>query len=201
MQSSRIIQSTIIISLIRGWNDSTLFSYNDWVKDILRKLSVVQWIVIVLAIIIDVFIIVNSCLPAGPSTSESNWLVIPIKNLINLVKPNTINDGNIGYLSAFVRKFIGHFSLFMVSGFLNTLSFKFVYFNATQKYWKFIIISCITGLFLAFLTEFIQKFVPGRSGEITDVLIDFSGYLIGVLVIGLITYIKRNKRTILENEN
>ena len=169
-------------------------------KHLLSRLSVVQIIVIVLAILVDVFIIVNSCLPGGPSTSESNWIVIPIKNLINAIKPNTINDGNIGYFSSFVRKFIGHFSLFMVGGFLTTLSVKFIYFDTTQKYWIFLIISSITGIFLAFLTEFIQKFVPGRSGEISDVLIDSLGYLIGVFVIGLITYIKRNKRTILENE-
>ena len=170
-------------------------------KNLLARYKIYQWIIIILAVAVDVFIIVNSCLPAGPSTKESSWVVIPLKAIINAFKPNTINDSNIGVFTSVVRKLIGHFSLFMVGGFLTTLSLKFIYFDVEQKYWRFVIISSISGLFLAFLTEFIQKFVPGRSGEILDVLIDFSGYFVGVLVIGLIAYLRRNKITILENEN
>lgn len=183
-----------------GWNKSTLFSYNDGVKKLLGRYSVIQWIVIALALGVNVFIIVNSCLPSGPSSEESGWVVNFLKSVINTFKPNAINDSNIDFFSGFIRKFIGHFSLFMVSGFLTSLTFKFIYFNQTKKFWFFIIFTSISGLFLAFLTELIQKFVPGRSGEIRDVLIDFSGYLIGVLVIGLITYFTRNKISILENE-
>ena len=57
----------------------------------------------------------------------------------------------------------------------------------------FIVFSSISGLFLAILTELIQSFVPGRSGEIIDVLIDLSGYLIGVIIVGVVTYILKIK--------
>ena len=170
------------------------------VKNIFKRFSVVQWIVIVLCLIVNVFIIVNSCLPGRSSTSTSSWIVLPIKAMINAFKANTINDGNIGILTLVVRKVVGHFLLFTLSGFLTTLTFKFTYYNPSQKYWRFLILSSISGLFLAFLTEFIQFFTPERSGEITDVLLDFFGYFIGVLVIGLITYFKRNEISNMENQ-
>ena len=171
-----------------GWNISTSFSYNVCMKSILKRFAVPQWIVIVLAVVIDIFIIVNACLPSGPSTQESNWVVEPAKNIINTFKANTINDSNIKVFSSFIRKFVGHFSLFLLSGILTTLSIKFIYYNQERKFARFMIISCISGLFLAILTEFIQLFVPGRSGEIFDVLIDFSGYIIPTLIIFMVTY-------------
>ena len=164
-------------------------------KNFLKRYTLVQWTVIVLAIAIDVFIIVNACLPAGPSTQESNWIVEPAKTVIN-----TINESNIDQFSSFIRKFVGHFSLFLVSGVLTTLSIKFIYYDLSKNFVKFAIISCISGLFLAVLTEFIQLFVPGRSGELLDVLIDFSGYFLATLIIGLIVYIRGKKSSTLENE-
>lgn len=169
-------------------------------KNFLKRYSAVQWIVIILAIAIDVFIIVNACLPAGPSTQESNWIVEPAKTVINTIKENTISENNIDQFSSFIRKFVGHFSLFLVSGVLITLSIKFIYYDLNKNFVKFAIISSISGLFLAFLTEFIQLFVPGRSGELLDVLIDFSGYFLATLIIGLIVYIRIKKSSTLENE-
>ena len=166
----------------------------------MKKLGVIKWIAIVLAAAINIFIIVNACLPAGPSTEESNWIVEPIKNIINAIKPNTINETNIGNFSTIIRKLIGHFFLFLVSGILTTLSFKFLYYDLKKKIALSIIFSSISGLFLAFLTEFIQLFVPGRSGEMRDVLIDFSGYLLGAVFIYLIVFLKRKNSSSLENE-
>lgn len=169
-------------------------------KNFLKRFSVIQWIVIVLAIMINIFIIVNACLPADPSTQESNWIVQPIKAIINAIRTDTINETNIDQFSSFVRKFIGHFSLFVVSGVLTTLSVKFIYYDLSKNFVKFAIISSISGFFLAFLTEFIQLFVPGRSGELLDVLIDFSGYFLGLLLIGLIAYVCNRKISTLENQ-
>lgn len=169
-------------------------------KNLFKKFTWYQWLIIVLALAIDIFIIVNACLPSGPSTQESNWIVEPAKTVINSIKENTINETNIDSFSSFIRKFVGHFSLFMVSGFLTNLSIKFIYYDYKQKFYGFIIISCISGLFLAILTEFIQIFVPGRSGQISDVAIDFLGYFVSILIIGIIVYIRMRKRTNLENK-
>ena len=170
-------------------------------KDVLKSLSVIKWIVIVLAIAINIFIIVSASLPGAESTNESNWIVEPVKVVINSIKADTINESNIGTFSAVIRKLVGHFSLFLVSGVLTTLSIKFLYYDQTQNLMKFVIISSISGLFLAVLTETIQVFVPGRSGEITDALIDFGGYIIAVILISISVYIHKRKTSNVEKQN
>ena len=45
------------------------------------------------------------------------------------------------------------------------------------------------GLFTAVIDEFIQLFFEGRSAEITDVLIDFSGVVTGALFMLLFYFI------------
>ena len=52
-----------------------------------------------------------------------------------------------------------------------------------------IILSLEFGLLMGLVTETIQLGVDGRSGELTDVLIDFSGYLLGFLLILLILFL------------
>ena len=160
-----------------------------------RTIKIIKWIVLGLAIAVNVFIIVNACIPGPQSSEESKWIVEPVANAINAIKEDTINSSNYDNFSSFMRKFVGHFSLFGLSGVLTTFSFKFFYYDKYQKYPLFIVFSSISGLFLAILTELIQSFVPGRSGEMVDVLIDVSGYLIGVLVIGIVVYILKIKST------
>lgn len=50
------------------------------------------------------------------------------------------------------------------------------------------------GLFLAVSDELLQTFVPGRSGEVRDVTIDFCGILIGWLVICLLALFFRRRQ-------
>ncbi len=50
------------------------------------------------------------------------------------------------------------------------------------------------GLLFAAADEFLQTFIPGRSGEVLDVLLDFSGVLAAVLLARLIRNRKEKKR-------
>ncbi len=166
--------------------------------ELFKKLKPYQYVIIAFAIVINVFIIASSCLPATQSTQESSWVVTTSATVINTIKEDTINDTNIGDYTAFIRKFVGHFSLFFVSGVLTTLSFKYLYYDNRQNYRVFIVFSCISGIFLANLTEFIQFFVPGRSGEITDIRIDSLGYLVAAVITLLVIYlliINRKRKT------
>ena len=79
-----------------------------------------------------------------------------------------------------VRK-LAHFSEYMLEGFLLMLCLR-VY---TRHFFKHVSWPILGGLLTALTDETIQLFVPGRSGQITDVWIDFSGVLTG-LVVGLI---------------
>ena len=157
-------------------------------------------LIVLLAIAINVFIIVHSCLDATKSSQASSWVVNIIATVVNAFKAETINASNIDVVSKVVRKVIGHFGLFMVSGLLSSQA---LYLSLSPyswcKHYMNAMFSLVFGLFIGILTEMIQLAVPGRSGESIDVLIDFSGYLLGTLIIGIILFSvirnrKQNKR-------
>ena len=143
----------------------------------------------VIALAINVFIIVHSCLDATTSTEASHGVVEITEEVINTVAPGTITIDNHDSFVSFVRKAFGHFGLFLISGFFTSLALFLIInpFN-DKKYYRIILIALSSGLLLALLTETIQLYVPGRSGELTDVLIDFGGYLLGFSVIFLILF-------------
>ena len=97
-------------------------------------------------------------------------------------------------LQFLVRK-SAHFSIYMILGVLS--------FLAVISYEKLLFVlrlatSCAVCLLYAASDEIHQLFVPGRSGELRDVMIDFSGAVLGIalsmLVFLLICRIKK-KRT------
>ena len=107
------------------------------------------------------------------------------------IKPQLlITDLNSFFLK--VRKSIGHFGAFLVLGIFSSLTYL-LYFNS--KKWKITLpINYLQGIGLAFLTEFIQLFVPGRVGSLTDVLIDSTGFIISSTIIIIIFIIKNLKK-------
>ncbi len=149
-----------------------------------------------LAVIVNAFIIVQSCLNGARSTESSGFVVNLLKTIINAISPNAINDGNIETFSGVIRKLVGHFGLFLVSGLLTSSAlYLWIKELSWYKNYLFLCISLGFGFLLAGLTEIIQLFVPNRSGEFTDVLIDFSGYILGLGIIVLIAFlIYRHKK-------
>lgn len=148
-------------------------------------------------ILFNIFIITQSCLNGNQSTVSSGFVVELIKSFINAFSKDVINESNIDILTSITRKAVGHFGLFMISGILTSWSIHLLS-KYIKKYqlWFGISFSLFFGLFLAGLTELIQRFVPGRSGEFTDVLIDYGGYLLGasiIIVIVLIMIKNHNK--------
>ena len=102
--------------------------------------------------------------------------------------PVEISDpilGNIAKFKLFVRKSIGHFSLFLLDGILGCLTF-YLWFKKRLKAW---LCSIPIGIALAALSEFIQHFVPGRYGAVNDVIIDSTGFIFGTLLIFILTLI------------
>mgnify|MGYP000778488153 FL=1 len=79
-----------------------------------------------------------------------------------------------------VRK-MAHFCEYTLEGFLLMLCMR-VY---TRRYVRHISVPMLGGVLTALTDETIQLFVPGRSGQVTDIWIDFSGVMTGLLV-GLI---------------
>lgn len=163
-----------------------------------KKYLILTIIICVLAVAINAYIIMHSCLDAAESTKASSQVVEVTEEVVNTVSPGTITTSNRESFASFIRKAFGHFGLFVISGLLSSLAF-YLLLNPLKgsKYYQTIIISLEFGLLMGLLTETIQLSVDGRSGELTDVLIDFSGYIFGFLIIllALLLIIRhRNKK-------
>ena len=163
-----------------------------------KKYLIWTIIICVLAVAINAYIIVHSCLDAAKSIEASQGVVQVSEDVVNTVSPGTVTPENHDSFATFIRKLFGHFGLFMISGLLTSLA-VYLAFNPKKwsKYYLLIIISLVFGLTMGITTELIQLNVPGRSGEFKDVLIDFSGYLLGFLIILLILFLitrKQNKK-------
>ena len=160
-----------------------------------KKYLILTIIIVVLAVAINAYIIMHSCLDAVESTKASNGVVEVAEEVVNTVKPGTINETNYNDFATFIRKAFGHFGLFVISGLLSSLA---VYLSFNPLKWSKLYLSIIAlefGLLMGLITELIQLSVAGRSGELTDVLIDFSGYLLGFLIILLVIFLVNKKRT------
>lgn len=75
-----------------------------------------------------------------------------------------------------VRK-LAHFSEYMLLGFWLMLSLR----AYTRRILSFISWPLFFGLLTATTDEFFQLSVSGRSGEVRDIVIDFSGVLAGIM--------------------
>ena len=163
-----------------------------------KKYLIFEIIIGVLALAINVYIIMHSCLDASNSTSSAQPFVDFAESTVETITgdPDTINATNYSDFVTFIRKAFGHFGLFFISGLLTSLAIYLIFnpFN-WSKYWMLIVISLGFGLLVASTTEIIQLNVSGRSGEFTDVLIDFSGYITGFLIILLVLFLIIRKQS------
>ena len=157
-----------------------------------KRKEAAKWILFALAILLNAFIIINSCMNGNQSSAESGRVTNIIKNIINFFIHNAINDSNYETFHGVIRKLVGHFGLFLLDGVIVSWD---IHFLIQKKWWIKLIISLSFGLLIAILTEVIQLAVPGRAGSALDILIDYSGYIIGAGIILLIFLgINRHKK-------
>lgn len=81
-------------------------------------------------------------------------------------------------IESIIRK-VAHFSIYTLVGFL-LMSFISTY---DLKESKRIMVSLCVGILYATSDEIHQLFVPGRSGQITDVILDSMGVMLGILLL------------------
>lgn len=94
-------------------------------------------------------------------------------------------------LSTIVPKIMGHLVLFIVEGILAL--WVTLYYHSNKKVLSVVLFMAL-GLFLGSLTEVMQLFIPGRSGKIADVIVDFIGYLLGASLLWLVYIIFKNHK-------
>lgn len=152
------------------------------------------YIFLSLTVILDIFIITESCLGGVSSASQSQGFTQFVIDVVKAFDPSSTIDQNPESVHQVVRKVVGHFLLFGVSGALNILTLMFINEPFGKNKLKVILIGLGCGVFLSVLTELIQYFVPGRAGMITDVLIDFGGFLFFGFLVYIIFLINNNKK-------
>lgn len=114
---------------------------------------------------------------------------------IEVLKAGSITTNQLESVGFTVRKIVGHASLFFFAQIFTLITVYMFLYN--KKPWFIISISLGISLFIASLSELIQKAIPQRSGSFKDVGIDFAGAVIGaaiVIFIFLIVKLIKNKK-------
>ena len=137
-----------------------------------NKRLVLAWTLLILWML---FIFIMSSFNGVMSGNQSESIAVLIYNLFDISDTEKV--------SLIVRK-CAHVSEFFILGILvinlvNKYNVKHIY-----------LISFIICVLYASSDEFHQLFVPGRSGQVTDVLIDLIGVVLGLSIYCLIKYFK-----------
>lgn len=82
-----------------------------------------------------------------------------------------------------------HFSAYLILGLLTAYAME----AKSRKEWIFTLLICIA---YASSDEYHQTFIPGRSGEIRDVLIDSSGSFAGITAYRILQNLSQRRRNI-----
>ncbi|WP_315296085.1 VanZ family protein [Veillonella parvula] len=142
-----------------------------------------RWILYIVLCLIVFFIWDNSLQNGGTSDGFSlifaKWIA-PIANKLGFY-------GNIWALNRIIRK-LAHLTEFTIlGGVLYVVLRRYIEYGTVVK-------TIVLGIVIASLDEFIQLFSLGRSSQLSDVLIDTVGIIIGISVVKLTYYISHDKR-------
>lgn len=155
---------------------------------------------IFLSILCLSFIFFNSSQDGTKSNIRSNNVV---EKVITDVKENEISTPiiskihiNMKKFNLLIRKFAHGFEFGILSITLF-ISFSFFTKNKTNT----VIYTLFLVLIFAVIDEFLQLYIPGRSSSVKDVVIDFMGGCLGIIVIKLLNGIKcKNHDKITKNK-
>lgn len=84
----------------------------------------------------------------------------------------------------------GHMALYALIGLSTFIALP------SKQYFKKALLSCVLCLVVSCVDEYHQIFVPGRSGQLKDILLDAMGYVSVILCCWFICYIRMFYRKI-----
>ncbi len=137
---------------------------------------------LLLSLLIIAFIFGNSMMDATDSNSESRFLTAFVQNVLNWLGFHV----PIGELHHAIRK-CAHFTEYALEAFF--VAKTLTAFRVRRQTW--LAYALLIGLLTAVIDENIQIYSIGRSGQVTDVLLDFSGTIVGVVMAMLISWNRR----------
>lgn len=107
-------------------------------------------------------------------------------------KPSTLTKYEMDLLHSRIRKIVGHFGLFALNGVVTYLMFN----SFEMKKTKVFLSTLSLGLSNSIIAELLQLIPEGRSCQISDMFINFIGFIIGFAFAYLIVKLikKRHRR-------
>lgn len=146
------------------------------IKKILSVLLVIIW---------SLFIFTNSNQNGESSTGNSNKLISKVVSILTNVEEGTKEmDEIVEKFNLPVRKTAHFIEYFLLAVFV-------VYALLILNVPSYLIIAIIYSVLFAISDEVHQLFIDGRSGQLSDVLLDSSGALIGVYITNLLIVKKK----------
>lgn len=143
------------------------------------KINIKKLIYLVITILIIVFIFYNSMQNGEHSSNTSTAVLMFVNDLINMIGLSFQLSGH------FIRK-LAHFIEFFTLGIFLMLTFE----AFTNKVFGILWGTMFFSTFIPVIDEFIQIYSPGRTSSVKDVLLDFSGAIVGILLVCISINIK-----------
>jgi VanZ family protein len=167
-----------------------------------RKVStiyIVRAVLIALTLVMLCCVLRNGLASGEASAAQSHSVTETVQEVVGAIDPDspiaTATGAEFDLLHACVRNFAHFFEYFLLALFACGSFLSFV----CPGRWKFSFIPpCFVGLTIA-VDEWLQSLTAGRAGQLSDVLVDSLGALLGLglalLVYGAVQYILiRRKR-------
>lgn len=149
-----------------------------------------KYIFLTIYLLLILIIFISSLRNSDASTNDSNFIVDIVIFIISIFKEESTID--VDLVSLIVRKLVGHFGSFCLCGIFGSFTFE-LFIN---KKANSIIFNILSGITIAVIAELLQLIPEGRSCQITDMLIDMSGYLFGFFInIIIIKFVKQKNIT------
>ena len=156
----------------------------------MRKILIFRYLFLALSVAIMVYIFSMSCQTAAVSNQSSGKVIRTIAKIIIEdfeSKPIEYQINFISSLQFFVRK-SAHFLIYFMLG-VSFCGFALTFDKMTVLFKSFL--SFGFSVLYAVGDEIHQLFVSGRSGQISDVILDACGIICGVLFINLAFFVAR----------
>lgn len=156
-----------------------------------NRVVVIRIILILLTVSTMAGIFILSADNANESSGKSSFFVDRlIGGILTKFDFSEEEIENVLYISTVIVRKTAHFTEYAVLGFLLASVFSSFYLKQKNSF----ILSFLIGSAYAVSDEIHQRFVPGRSCQIKDMVIDSLGVMCGILFLLLIIYLLRLKQ-------
>ena len=142
-------------------------------------------VTLVLIIIWMVTVFYFSAQHSEESSSLSGGITIKV---LKTLKINVENEEQVETIETVIRK-LAHYAIYLLGGVLILSHINLYDIKNNKK----VLISQAIGTIYAITDEIHQIYVPGRNGEIRDVIIDSLGVITGIGIVLLIKKVKEGK--------